>query len=1141
MNIYQYLSNNPKINKVINNDSLKINKTNFNLNLLLILVDYKMNEDTIFVVLPTIQEAQKYYENLIEYVSFDDVLFFPADELLTSEMLTSSNDFLFERIETITSLLKNEHKIVVTNTTGILKKEVNKNIFKSHILELKKGDVIKREELVKELLIMGYTKNYLTMKTGEFSRRGEILDIFLFGYDKPIRIDFFDDEIESIKFYDTTTQRSLALVDKINIYPIKEFLYDDETLSKALAKINLFIENNELSTLELDTINKDIENLKERNNLERLSRYLYFFYEDYNNILDYSNNKKIYFIDAKKIEDVKTTMFLDLNEYCNRLGGYSILKMEPFYNLDNITNKIMIEGLRTIGDVDLSFNVSEVTNYQGKEKAIIADLKRLQQLRKVILSVTNEFIPKLKNSLFDNDVFYNEGTVYEPKDNSNIFITNDKLPSIIFNDYDIYIINEHNLLDVEVKKKTPRYKSIYKNASKINRYDELEIGDYIVHYDYGIGRYLGLKTLKNNGINRDYIYVEYKNKSSLYIPIEKISSIMKYASKDIDGINLHEIGSSEWARTKEKVRKKIKDISDRLIKLYATREKAKGFSFPKDSPEQALFEADFDYELTDGQKEAVEMVKKDMESPHPMDRLICGDVGYGKTEVALRAAFKAVYGGKQVALLCPTTILSNQHYNTFKARMEKYAIRVEVLNRFVSAKKVKEILNDLSNGSIDIIIGTHRILSSDIKFYNLGLLIVDEEQRFGVIHKERIKELKVNVDSITLSATPIPRTLQMSILGIKDLSMIETPPKNRYPIQTYVLERNDSIIHDAITRELARGGQVFYLYNYVEDIEEVASHISNLVPEAKVVFAHGRLKSNELEKRVYDFAQGIYNVLICTTIIETGIDIPETNTLIIHDADHLGLSQLYQIRGRIGRTNKIAYAYLFYEPHKRLTIEAEKRLEVIKEFSELGSGFKIAMRDLSIRGAGDILGAEQSGFIDSVGLDMYLKIMNEEINHLPPVKEETSKIEATPLLSLSINKDYIENESVRIDIHRKIEKLNSLSMLMDLTNELKDRFGQIDKETTNYMWEKLFKNMITKFGFDDIYEENNTLVIKMNKEETAKIDGSLWFLTLKKYPYLSLRYKSPYLELVSKNNKVKIKTFKDVVNYLSEIAVTTRK
>lgn len=647
-----------------------------------------------------------------------------------------------------------------------------------------------------------------------------------------------------------------------------------------------------------------------------------------------------------------------------------------------------------------------------------------------------------------------------------------------------------------------------------------------------------MKTIDNKGIKRDFLFVMYGEGSSLYIPLEQISSIMKYASKDVEGIHLHEIGSTAWARTKAKVRKRVHDISGELIKLYAARQNAKGFEFLPDTTEQIQFEADFLYELTPDQKNAIQAVKHDMESSRPMDRLICGDVGYGKTEVALRAAFKAVYSGKQVAMLAPTTILANQHYRTFKDRMEEYGVRVELLNRFVPASKQTQIIHDLKQGGVDIVIGTHRLLSKEIIYKDLGLLIVDEEQRFGVSHKERIKELKVNVDCITLSATPIPRTLQMSVIGLKDLSMIETPPKNRYPVQTYVLERNDRIIVDAIEKEISRGGQVFYLYNYVDSIEDIASHLGQLLPMARICIGHGKLSKDQLENRIRDFIDHKYDILLCTTIIETGIDMPDTNTLIIHDADRLGLAQLYQIRGRVGRSNKIAYAYLMYEPRKALTPEAEKRLETIKEFNELGSGFKIAMRDLSIRGSGDLLGEEQSGFVESVGLDMYLKILNEEIHSTAPSQEElTDKSITTPLVSRTISTNYIENEDVRIEIHKKIDKLKSLKQLEELESELLDRFGKVEEELFLYMYEKLMKNYCKKLEIAKIDMTNSRYYdFVFSEEKTNQLDGNFLFTEMLKFKNLKLTYKSNVIHiLLEVQGRNKLDYFKEICDYFNVI------
>ena len=1133
-----YYANLSPFKEIINSNDLRIAKTNTKINEFIIMLDFIKNDKTIFVVLPTLSEAQTYYDDLIKYLPFEKVLFFPADELITSEMLSSQGDFLYERLQTLISLLSDNKYIVITNTNGIIKREFPKEVFAKCIFKLKKRQEIKREELIKKLIILGYKYNYTALKTGDFSKRGSIVDIYLFGEENPIRIDFFADEIDSIKYFNPDSQRSFKEIEEIEIKPIIEMTYDDEALELALKNIAYFKENNILSEIEKGIIDKDISDLNLRDNTVKLMRYAAFFYNEDAGVLDYKKDKKIYYIDPVKIEDVYKNMLLDLNEYEGRLGGHFISKLEPYIPLNKQVPNILIEGTRTIADVDVYLDHQDVLYYKGNEEAINKDLAKYSAYRKILLAIKNDkTIDKVKKSLFEHNLFYNEGNISSPKDSSNIFFINNDLPSLCLKNNDVFIINEEHLMnDNQIIKKAPRYKSIYKNSIKVNRYDELKTGDYIVHYDYGIGKYLGIKTLINNGVKRDYIYCEYANASSLYVPVENISSIMKYASFDVPGIEMNEIGGTSWARTKEKVRKKVRDISDRLIALYSKREKTNGFAFPLDDELQADFEADFPYELTEDQKHAVIDVKHDMERNIPMDRLVCGDVGYGKTEVALRAAFKAVLANKQVALLCPTTILSDQHYHTFLNRMVKFGIRVELLNRFVSQKKQKEVFEGLKAGQVEVVVGTHKLLNKDIVFKDLGLLIVDEEQRFGVVHKERIKEMKVNVDCITLSATPIPRTLQMSMLGIKDLSMIETPPKNRYPIQTYVIEQNDAVIRDAIEREIARHGQVFYLYNKVETIEDVAIKVAKMCPNARVCFAHGRLKSNELEKRVYDFINKKYDVLVCTTIIETGIDIPETNTLIINDADRLGLAQLYQIRGRVGRSNKIAYAYLMYEPQKILTKEAEKRLEAIKEFNELGSGFKIAMRDLAIRGSGDLLGAEQSGFVESVGIEMYMKILNEEINNIKPNAVKPNPITKKPLVSLTISEDYIGNEDMRITMHKRIEGLQSLEDLANLSSELIDRFGPIDDDTLNYMYEKAFKNMANHFGFNDVnINEFKIISLEMDEKRSKEIKGDLWFKVLNNHKNLILKYIHPHIILQTRKEDSILSGMKDIINYLEDI------
>ena len=1139
MNILPFLLNNTIIKDIIKEDNIKIGGTCDEFNMMMLACDFFQGNSSIFVVLPNLYTAQKYYDQLLGFIPDEYVLFFPADELVSAEMIAATGDFLFERIQTIYSLLLNEKRIVVTNLHGLIKYEFPRNVWEYSIFSVRKGTCIEIKDLLDRLVKVGYEPVYTITKTGEFSRRGSIVDIFPLGYERPVRLDFFGDEIETIKYFNMDTQRSVEEIMSVNILPVTEFIYDDMEFKDAKRKILNFIDSYKLSPLEEDMINKDLFSLENHQNLLGLSRYFEFFNNEITTILDFVDNKKVYFIDPVKSKETYDHLTLDLNEHCGRMGGYLVSNMKLFESFEKVLNKgnVYIEGLRNLGNLDYKLNIKEAAFYKGNQKEILADFRRYRDNKYIILSYTNEErLKKLIDICLDESLFLVK--VKDPKDI--------KLGQIncVFGDYpafnlykdDVMILNDASLYEVQYSPKKTKYKSIYKNAIKISKYDELEVGDYVVHYDYGIGKYLGMKTMEHGGIKRDFLFVMYGKGSNLYIPLEQLSSIMKYASKDVEGILLHEIGGTAWARTKAKVRSKVKDISDQLIKIYAARQNAQGFEFGPDTEEQSMFEQEFEYELTLDQKRAIDSVKIDMENSRPMDRLICGDGGYGKTEVAMRAAFKAVYGGKQVAMLAPTKILSTQHYKNFKRRMENYGITVELLNGFVSAKKQEEVIEGIKKGRVDVVIGTHRILNNEITFKDLGLLIVDEEQKFGVTHKEKIKSLKVNVDCITLSATPIPRTLQMSMLGLKDLSMIETPPKNRYPVQTYVLERNERIIVDAIEREMARGGQVFYLYNFVETIEDVAANIQKLVPHARLCVGHGRLSKDQLDKKIQDFIDFKYDVLICTTIIETGIDMPNTNTLIIHDADRLGLSQLYQIRGRVGRSSKIAYAYLMYEPRKMLTPEAEKRLETIKEFNELGSGYKIAMRDLSIRGSGDLLGSEQSGFVESVGLDMYLKILNEEINHINPVKEQLDKSITTPLVNRTIDKNYIDNDDVRIQMHRKIDKLNTLEELRQLESEMVDRFGDISEELYSYMYEKLMKNYCKNLGIEKINTTNHYIEFIYSKEASNKTDGAVLFEESNNFTDIKLSYKDGKIYIIlNVARKEKLDCFKQMCNYFERV------
>lgn len=1143
--ILDYLKENLKIKKIISSNNETLINTTDNFNIISIAIDFLENDKSLFVVLPNLFMAQKYYDELSNIIDESNVLFYPADELITAEMLMSSGDFKFERINTIINLLDDQKKIVVTNYNGAIRYQFNKEVWQSAKITINKNDSINMDELSYRLLELGYKHVYTTTKTGEFSRRGSIFDIFPLNSDNPIRLDFFGDDLDQIKYFDVTTQKSIEYIDGAVILPVVEMIYSDSLLEKALLNFDKFILENKLSEGELKLFEEDREKLMNRNNIDLLMRYISFFDIKKDTIFDFKENKKVYFIDSDKIDSANKRMIKDLDEYCSNIGGYSLFKLSYLLDYNLLKDIANIKTLSIDNNrLGILVNALDIPDLKAVPKTILSEFSANYKKKLCICIINNDIrLKTLRESLVENNIY--SAIITDSKNLAkgqiNI-IKGEYVPSLNLVDDGIIIYSEKTIFDIKYQARKIKFKSIYKNTIKITKYDELEIGDYVVHYDYGIGKYLGLKTLETSGLKRDYIYIQYANNSSLYIPLEQVNLIQKFANPDDRVIKLNELGGSSWAKAKMKVRKKIHDISEELIKLYSQRSVATGFEFEHDSTLQLEFENDFMYETTPDQERAILDVKRDMQSKRPMDRLICGDVGYGKTEVAARAAFKAVLSGKQALILAPTTILSRQHYLTFKERMEKYGVKIALLNRFVTSKQQKEILEGLKTGLVDILVATHKGLSNDIVYKDLGLLIVDEEQRFGVTHKEKIKKLKVNVDAITLSATPIPRTLQMSIVGIKDLSMIETPPKNRYPIQTYVLPRNDSVIRDAIIREMSRGGQVFYMYNRVEDIENIASHISQLVPEARICIGHGRMNKDDLEDMLIRFIDHEYDVLVCTTIIETGLDIPDSNTIIIHDSDLLGLSQLYQIRGRVGRSDKIAYAYLMYSPHKELTDKALKRLEALKEFSDLGSGYKIAMRDLAIRGAGDLLGSEQSGFVESVGLEMYMKILEEELKdrkgELEPVKETDISLSKV-YTSRHIDEKYIENEDVRINIHKRIDNIRRLSDLKVLEEELKDRFGLFNKDLEYYMYEKLFNSLCRAVNIYKIETKEKCLILYM-KDYTNKNLNSLNLFSIRDdiTKLISLKCVSNDLVITFDKSSYKDQKYiKDISIYLDSILV----
>lgn len=998
------------------------------------------------VVTNSLYEANTLYQYINNYT--EKVLLFPMDNFLTSEVLASSPELKIKRIETMIELSKNNNYIVITNLMGYLKYLPDKYIFLNGILDLKAGMTFNFNKLVESLVELGYEKETLVEKTGDFAVRGFVIDIYPVSMENPVRLEFFDDEIESIRIFDVNTQLSLKKLDQIYVYPNTDNIIVNSTQNSNVrdfldSDLTVFNDYDEIKLGYEETLNEIVEyNISQ--GLEKDKKYMFSLEElfpgKYINFVSFDNlnlsNKKIY--DVKDFDN----FFKDKLELNNTLKKY-------------IKNK----------------------------KTIIICLDNRYQLTNLEAILDN-----------DNIIVTNEDEIFDNKINLIIKKINDS-----FECENYIIISSRHIFNT--KDKNIKYKSNFRIGTKIKNIDKLNPGDYIVHYAHGIGRYLGLTTLNKNGLKKDYLQIEYKDGDKLYIPVEKIELITKYSSGDGIVPKLNKLNGTEWQKTKLRVKKKVESIAGDLIKLYAERENTQGFAFVKDDKNQLEFENEFEFTPTEDQLKASEEIKHDMERIVPMDRLLCGDVGYGKTEVAFRAIFKAVLSGKQVAFLCPTTILSNQHYKNALERFKNYPINIALLNRFVSAKETTKILEGLKEGKIDVVFGTHKLLNDQISYKDLGLLIIDEEQRFGVKHKERIKQIKSNIDVLTLSATPIPRTLQMSMSGIKNLSVIETPPVDRLPVQTYVLSENNQIIKDAIHKELARQGQVFILYNKINNMDEKIHEIQKLVPEARITSAHGQMDKTDLENIMMAFINKESDVLICTTIIETGIDIPNVNTLIVIDADRFGLSQLYQLRGRVGRSNRIAYCYLMYNKHKILSEVAEKRLKAIKEFTELGSGFAIAKRDLSIRGAGDILGSEQSGFIDSVGIDMFMKLLDDEINRQKGiVTPETNESETLPLIEVTTNisDNYVKEDDLKIYIHKLINNINNIDELNDVQNQLEDRFGKLNEDIIIYMYEELFEKKAKKLGIKDIKQNKNNIEIWLPLDLTNKIKIDDLFINLSK-------------------------------------------
>ena len=1052
-------------------------------------------QEKILIMVSSYSEAEKLSSDLISLLGEKKVYNFLADDTPMAEFIFSSQEKIYARLGALNFLLDdNASGVLVINLSASRLFLPNPNELKSSSLELKVGQEYNFDSLVNFLVKIGYRKESQVFNQGEFSLRGDILDIFDKDSLLPYRLEFFGDEIDGIRVFDPESQTSTENINQVLIHPASDILLADEDFLRAQKKLEEALGVCQDSHLK-SYLKEILLDVKNRQLHPDARKFLSYFYEKKWTILDYlPKNTPIFFDDFQKImernaqfemevatiltEGLQSSKAISNQEYfVNSYQDFRNYKPATFFsNFHKGLGNLKFDSLYQFNQYPMQEFFSqfpllkdEIDRYKKSGSTLILQASSLSSLQ------------SLQKNLQEYDIqveYVNDEEIHK---NSVQLIQGNLSQGFNFVDQKFVLITEFEIFQKKVKRRVRRQN--ISNAERLKDYNELEKGDYVVHNIHGIGRYLGIETIEISGIHRDYVTIQYQNADRVSIPVDQIQLLSKYVASDGKTPKVNKLNDGRFQKTKQKVQHQVEDIADDLIKLYAERSQLEGFSFSSDDKNQFEFDNDFPYVETEDQLRSIQEIKKDMESKQPMDRLLVGDVGFGKTEVAMRAAFKAVNDHKQVAILVPTTVLAQQHYTNFKERFNDFAVNVDVLSRFRTKAEQNETLEGLRKGQVDIIIGTHRLLSQDVEFADLGLIVIDEEQRFGVKHKEKLKELKTKVDVLTLTATPIPRTLHMSMLGIRDLSVIETPPTNRYPVQTYVLESNPTIIRDAILREIDRGGQVYYLYNKVDTIEQKVAELKDLIPEANIGYVHGQMSEIRLENTLIDFINGEYDVLVTTTIIETGVDIPNANTLFIENADHMGLSTLYQLRGRVGRSNRIAYAYFMYRPDKTLTEVAEKRLEAIKGFTELGSGFKIAMRDLSIRGAGNILGASQSGFIDSVGFEMYSQLLEEAIAKKQGKEQRRQKSNAEINLQIDayLPSDYISDERQKIEIYKRIREIDNRVNYEDLQEELIDRFGEYPDVVAYLLEIGLLKSYLDKSFVSLVERRQQTVVVRFEK------------------------------------------------------------
>ncbi len=1048
------------------------------------------------ILLITYNEIQA--KNLVKDFSFftDKAVFLPKKEIVTYDYVAESKNLPYERIEVLNKIYENKNIIIVTSIEALNQKIIAKDSLYKNVIDLKVGENCNLDILKEKLIKLGYERFDLIDGRGEFSVRGGIIDVSI-NENMGIRIELWGDEIDSIRYFSIISQRSTESIEKISIYPAHEYILEEK-----LENVAKSIEKRIFRGKTLEIAEKDIEEIKAGNYLSKVDKYFNSFYKNSATILEYFSKGSLIFVDEiSKIEarckaiaeDEKNTVNTLLDK--ERMISDSLKNTETF---ENFRDKLKLYQTIYLNKFDnffksniekYDFNSKELNYFKSDTDIFIDDIRKFIKDKKKVHIVVDlkEKADKIIMLLQENEI----PAIYQEKLNNKIIGSNNNTVIITkgvlsqgFLSYELNVclITANELVSAKTRDKK-RKSEVFKNAEKVV-FADLKVGDYVVHRKYGIGIYIGVNTIEADGTVKDYIKLKYAGDAILYIPTNALDSIRKYVGGEELNLKLNSLGSKDWEKTTNKVKNNLRAVAKELIELYARRERAKGFAFSPDNEWQKQFEESFPYIETDDQLRCIEEVKKDMENEKPMDRLLCGDVGYGKTEVAIRAAFKAVMDHKQVVYLVPTTVLAKQQYESFKSRMKDFPVKVELLNRFVSTKDKNKIIKELALGEVDIVVATHKILGKDIRFKDLGLLIIDEEHRFGVKAKEKIKEYKMNVDVLTMTATPIPRTMHMSVVGIRDMSVIYDPPQNRKPVQTYVLEYDSEVIKEAITKELERNGQVFYLFNNVENIMQKADEISRLVPEAKVTYAHGRMTGSQIEDIMSDFVDGNTNVLVCTTILESGIDIPNANTIIVENADRMGLAQLYQIRGRVGRSDRQGYAYITYKKDKLLSEVADKRLKAIKEFTEFGSGFKIAMRDLEIRGAGSLIGEVQHGHLEEVGYDTYCRLLDEVVKEEQGIKvDKEFEVQIDLNVTSYIPDSYISDSNQKIEIYQDIALCQNEKDIQDITDEIIDRFGDMPKQIENLLEISRIKQLAKKAFVNKISSKQSGTVFTFENEK----------------------------------------------------------